>query len=261
MAIALSAGTTTARSPGTCATCPDLTVVTNSIWVADVLHRAAARPDRPADRRPAHAVRRAGRPGGRGRAPQLHVDLLFLGVHGMDERAGLHHARTCWRPRPTARWSARPAGSWSSPTTPSGASSGSPRIAALRRGRRAGHRRRAAGRRARQRSREQVGELRRRAARQPERRGGRDARTARGWRTAARSSTSTRPTTPTATARRHARAAASADRLGDPLRRRARRVGGDRLAPPGPHPPAAERRVPAVPVDARRARPRSRRRL
>ena len=39
MAIAVSAGTTTHALTGHLARIPDLTVVTNSVWVADVLHR------------------------------------------------------------------------------------------------------------------------------------------------------------------------------------------------------------------------------
>ena len=78
--------------------------------------------------------------------------------------------------------------------------------------------------------------------------------------TAASSSTST-------TTRRRRRASASTTPATCPSTRRAseirydaaaRRVGGDRLAPAGPHPPAAGRRVPAVPVDATAGRPRSR---
>ena len=65
---ALTAGTTTWRLAHHLVDVPDLTVVTNSIQVANVLHRErAARPDGRPDRRRAHAVRRAGRPG-RGRA-------------------------------------------------------------------------------------------------------------------------------------------------------------------------------------------------
>ena len=56
----------------------------------------------------------------------LHVDLLFMGVHGMDHAGGSPRP-TSWRPTPTApSWRPR-AGSSSSPTTPSGESSASAR--------------------------------------------------------------------------------------------------------------------------------------
>jgi DeoR/GlpR family transcriptional regulator of sugar metabolism len=94
-AVGLSAGTTTWTLARQLATVPDLTVVTNSTRVADVLLSA-------------------GRAQGHGRAEpsviltggvrtpsdalvgpiavasleSLHLDLVFLGVHGMDPRAG-----------------------------------------------------------------------------------------------------------------------------------------------------------------------------
>ena len=98
---------------------PDITVVTNSVRVADAFQPAARPgPDRDAHRRRAHALGRARRSAGRRGHPALHFDVLFLGVHGMDPRR-LHHSQ----PRrggdqpgaggPRAGWS-----SW--PTTPSG---------------------------------------------------------------------------------------------------------------------------------------------
>ena len=93
--------------------------------------RAAAerthRPHGRADRRRAHAVRRAGRPGG---GAGVAVAAPGRGVprrarHGRALR--LHHARTSTRARPTAR-SSTPPGAWSwSPTTRSGAPSAFPR--------------------------------------------------------------------------------------------------------------------------------------
>ncbi|WP_432509880.1 DeoR/GlpR family DNA-binding transcription regulator [Kineococcus sp. SYSU DK001] len=85
--VALSAGTTTAALAAELRAVPDLTVVTNSPRVADVLHE----PDRTVilsggERTPSDAlvgpVARAG-------LATLHVDVLFLGVHGLDVRAGL----------------------------------------------------------------------------------------------------------------------------------------------------------------------------
>ena len=64
MAIAVSAGTTTHALTEHIARIPNLTVVTNSVWVADVLHRTGdADHLGPAHRRPPHAVRRPGGPG------------------------------------------------------------------------------------------------------------------------------------------------------------------------------------------------------
>jgi DeoR/GlpR family transcriptional regulator of sugar metabolism len=88
--VALSAGTTTAEVARELRDVSDLTVVTNSPRVADLLHD-------PADhsrtvvlsggtRTPSDAlVGPVARAGLRG----LHVDLLFLGVHGLDAEAGL----------------------------------------------------------------------------------------------------------------------------------------------------------------------------
>jgi DeoR/GlpR family transcriptional regulator of sugar metabolism len=89
-AIGLSAGTTTWRLAHHLATVPDLTVVTNSIQVADVLH-VAARPDLTVVltggvRTPSDAL--VG-PVAVSAVRALHLDVLFLGVHGISADAGL----------------------------------------------------------------------------------------------------------------------------------------------------------------------------
>lgn len=87
--VALSAGTTTLALAEQLRDVPDLTVVTNSVPVADALHDP--------DRRDRSVVLTGGT-----RTPSdalvgpvavqalrdLHVDLLFLGVHGFSERTG-----------------------------------------------------------------------------------------------------------------------------------------------------------------------------
>src|SRR3954469_20449155 len=88
-AIALSAGTTTWRLAHYLADVPDLTVVTNSMQVAIVLHRQA-RPDltvvliggvrTPSDALVGPIAVTALR--------SLHVDMLFMGVHGMTDDSG-----------------------------------------------------------------------------------------------------------------------------------------------------------------------------
>ncbi|MFC8273008.1 DeoR/GlpR family DNA-binding transcription regulator [Streptomyces sp. NPDC057271] len=99
-AIALSGGTTTFALARHLLDVPDLTVVTNSVRVADVFHTA----------QPAGAAGEAARPGaatvvltGGVRTPSdalvgpvadqairsLHFDVLFLGVHGISVEAGL----------------------------------------------------------------------------------------------------------------------------------------------------------------------------
>jgi DeoR/GlpR family transcriptional regulator of sugar metabolism len=88
-AIALSAGTTTAELAQRLVDVPALTVVTNSIPVADVFYRAG-RPDQTVVltggvRTPSDAL--VG-PVAVTAIRSLHLDLLFLGVHGMSERAG-----------------------------------------------------------------------------------------------------------------------------------------------------------------------------
>ncbi|MDP9866137.1 MULTISPECIES: DeoR/GlpR family DNA-binding transcription regulator [Streptosporangium] len=88
-AIALSAGTTTWTLAGSVVDVPDLTVITNSIRIADVFHRSP-RPDRTVVltggvRTPSDAL--VG-PVAVAAIRGLHVDTLFLGVHGMSARAG-----------------------------------------------------------------------------------------------------------------------------------------------------------------------------
>jgi DeoR/GlpR family transcriptional regulator of sugar metabolism len=88
-AIALSAGTTTAELARHLVDIPGLTVVTNSIPVADVFYRAD-RPDRTVVltggvRTPSDAL--VG-PIAVAAIGMLHPDVLFLGVHGMSARAG-----------------------------------------------------------------------------------------------------------------------------------------------------------------------------
>jgi DeoR/GlpR family transcriptional regulator of sugar metabolism len=88
-AIALSAGTTTAELARRLVDVPGLTVVTNSIPVAEVFYRAD-RPDRTVVltggvRTPSDAL--VG-PVAVATIRSLHLDVLFLGVHGMSERAG-----------------------------------------------------------------------------------------------------------------------------------------------------------------------------
>ncbi|MEU6176003.1 DeoR/GlpR family DNA-binding transcription regulator [Streptantibioticus parmotrematis] len=101
-AIALSGGTTTYALAHHLLDVPDLTVVTNSVRVADVFHSG--------QRRAGAGAQSTGRPGaatvvltGGVRTPSdslvgpvadrairsLHFDLLFLGVHGMSVEAGL----------------------------------------------------------------------------------------------------------------------------------------------------------------------------
>jgi DeoR/GlpR family transcriptional regulator of sugar metabolism len=89
-AIALSAGTTTWRLAHCLADVPDLTVVTNSMQVANVLHHQA-RPDLTVVliggvRTPSDAL--VG-PIAVSAVRSLHLDVLFLGVHGITADAGL----------------------------------------------------------------------------------------------------------------------------------------------------------------------------
>lgn len=88
-AVALSAGTTTWALAHHLVEVPELTVITNSIPVADVFHRSP-RPDRTVVltggvRTPSDAL--VG-PVAVAAIRRLHVDTLFLGVHGMSTRAG-----------------------------------------------------------------------------------------------------------------------------------------------------------------------------
>jgi DeoR/GlpR family transcriptional regulator of sugar metabolism len=88
-AIGITAGTTTWRLAHHLITVPDLTVVTNSIQVANVLHHQP-RPDLTVVltggvRTPSDAL--VG-PVAVATVRALHIDVLFLGVHGMSESAG-----------------------------------------------------------------------------------------------------------------------------------------------------------------------------
>ncbi|HYN95919.1 MAG TPA: DeoR/GlpR family DNA-binding transcription regulator [Pilimelia sp.] len=89
IAVALSAGTTTAELARRLSYLPGLTVVTNSIPVADVFYRGG-RTDQTVVltggvRTPSDAL--VG-PVAVNAVRSLHLDVLFLGVHGMNERAG-----------------------------------------------------------------------------------------------------------------------------------------------------------------------------
>lgn len=89
MAIALSAGTTTWALARALSGVPDLTVVTNSIRVADVFHAAPA-PHTSVVltggvRTPSDAL--VG-PVAVATLGRLHIDVAFLGVHGIDIDAG-----------------------------------------------------------------------------------------------------------------------------------------------------------------------------
>ena len=88
--IGLTAGTTTWRLAHHLARVPDLTVVTNSIQVANIFH-SAPRPDLTVVltggvRTPSDAL--VG-PMALASIRSLHLDLLFLGVHGVTADAGL----------------------------------------------------------------------------------------------------------------------------------------------------------------------------
>lgn len=88
-AIAISAGTTTHALARHLVSIPQLTVVTNSVWVADVLHRAG---------NPSLSVLLTGGlrtpsdalvgPMAIASLRSLHLDAVFMGVHGMEARAG-----------------------------------------------------------------------------------------------------------------------------------------------------------------------------
>lgn len=92
-AIGLSAGTTTWTIAKSLATVRGLTIVTNSVQIAEVFYRApaASQSDRNVviltggERTPSDAL--VG-PIAISALSHLHLDLLFLGVHGIDERAG-----------------------------------------------------------------------------------------------------------------------------------------------------------------------------
>ncbi len=88
-AIAVSAGTTTHALARHLVDIPDLTVVTNSVWVADVLHRSGVNRESVlltgGLRTPSDAL--VG-PIAIAALRSLHLDAVFMGVHGMDARAG-----------------------------------------------------------------------------------------------------------------------------------------------------------------------------
>lgn len=88
-AVAITAGTTTHALARHLTAVPDLTVVTNSVWVADVL-QTSGRSDVTALltgglRTPSDAL--VG-PIAAEALRSLHVDVVFMGVHGMDPEAG-----------------------------------------------------------------------------------------------------------------------------------------------------------------------------
>lgn len=89
-AVALSAGTTTYEVARALCAVPDLTVVTNSVPVAQLLHDAGGLGQTVVltggVRTPSDAL--VG-PVTMAALLTLHVDWLFLGVHGMGERSGL----------------------------------------------------------------------------------------------------------------------------------------------------------------------------
>jgi len=89
MALALSAGTTTYALAGLIATIPGITVVTNSLQVSEVLNRAR-RQDQTVIltggvRTPSEAL--VG-PFAVAQLRSVHLDIVFMGVHGMDAKAG-----------------------------------------------------------------------------------------------------------------------------------------------------------------------------
>ncbi|MEO6943639.1 MAG: DeoR/GlpR family DNA-binding transcription regulator [Lacisediminihabitans sp.] len=92
-AIGLSAGTTTWTLAKSLRAIEGLTIVTNSVRVADVFYRVAARKDGSrtnviltgGERTPSDAL--VG-PIAISALSQLHLDVLFLGVHGVEAKAG-----------------------------------------------------------------------------------------------------------------------------------------------------------------------------
>ena len=123
---AISAGTTTYEFARAVRSVPDLTVVTNSVPVAQLLHESGT-PGQTVVltggvRTPSDAL--VG-PVAVAALRMLHVDRLFLGVHGMDARAGLTTPNLVEAETNRALVADRPAGRASSPTTPSGARSAS----------------------------------------------------------------------------------------------------------------------------------------
>lgn len=89
MAIAISAGTTTHAMAARVAEIPGVTVVTNAIGLAEVLHRVGRRDQTViltgGTRTPSEAL--VG-PFAVAQIRSIHVDLVFMGVHGMDAKAG-----------------------------------------------------------------------------------------------------------------------------------------------------------------------------
>lgn len=89
-AIGISAGTTTVELARHVAAVPELTVVTNSLPVAQVLHESGVQGQNViltgGVRTPSDAL--VG-PVSVAALDMLHVDLLFLGCHGIESRAGL----------------------------------------------------------------------------------------------------------------------------------------------------------------------------
>jgi DeoR/GlpR family transcriptional regulator of sugar metabolism len=98
-AVALSGGTTTYALARRLVEVRDLTVVTNSVRVADVFHAARSAEDQDGPRRGAAAVVLTGGvrtpsdslvgPVADRAIRSLHFDVLFLGVHGISVEAGL----------------------------------------------------------------------------------------------------------------------------------------------------------------------------
>ncbi len=89
MAIAISAGTTTHVLAEKVAEIPGVTIVTNSMRVAEVLYRSGSREQTViltgGVRTPSEAL--VG-PFAVAQLRSVHLDLVFMGVHGMDARAG-----------------------------------------------------------------------------------------------------------------------------------------------------------------------------
>lgn len=88
-AVAISAGTTTHALARHLVSVPGLTVITNSLWVADVMH-SSGRSDTTVlltggMRTPSDAL--VG-PLAINALRTLHADVVFMGVHGMDAKAG-----------------------------------------------------------------------------------------------------------------------------------------------------------------------------
>lgn len=89
MAIAISAGTTTHALAALVGDIPGMTVVTNSLRVAEVLNRSVRRDQTViltgGVRTPSEAL--VG-PFAVAQLRSIHLDLVFMGVHGMDAKAG-----------------------------------------------------------------------------------------------------------------------------------------------------------------------------